>query len=375
MAKKVFVDGDPSIGLQGTIVDDDFLNGLQEMRSDGLDQDGSLPIDYVIDTGAVDAHVMTLVPVLSQLIVGLPFTFKAITANTGAATLNIDGLGAKTIKKNYNQDLAAQDIKIGQMVTVIYDGANYQMVSAVGNIPVAQPAVRGTYRGKTIKTNVTTPLNKVDVNIDEIVLTDSSGNALTLNDIDLTVDITKAGPNGLDSGAEGASKWYEVHVVGKPTDTSSGANTSVTANKLVDNIADFITEPVVVGDVVFNVTDSTWAKVTAIDSATQLALDADIFTATPKNYVVGPKAVALLNEAGTGLTLPTGYTYESESLGEVRNTSGSDFIPLIQEGKNAYHDAVQLIKDGTFATAAWTAQDITAFFPSKSYKLSSIDLT
>ena len=54
-----------------------------------------------------------------------------------------------------------------------------------------------------------------------------------------------------------------------------GAATSTSTNNLVDANADFST--VKVGYIVFNDTDSTTAKVTAVTNSTTLALSADIF--------------------------------------------------------------------------------------------------
>lgn len=67
---------------------------------------------------------------------------------------------------------------------------------------------------------------------------------------------------------------------------SSGTNTSIATNKLIDTGADFITDAVAIGDYVTNTTSGEQAKVTAIDSATQLSLNSDIFKGTPANYEV-----------------------------------------------------------------------------------------
>lgn len=66
----------------------------------------------------------------------------------------------------------------------------------------------------------------------------------------------------------------------------TGTNTSVTADKLVDSGATFVTDGVAVDMIVLNTTDSTEAYVTAVDSETQLTLSADIFTGLTKNYDV-----------------------------------------------------------------------------------------
>lgn len=74
---------------------------------------------------------------------------------------------------------------------------------------------------------------------------------------------------------------YHVHM-------HTGTNTTATANKLIDTAAlfDNATYTIKKGDVVKNLTDNTQASVVTIDSAIQLSLDADIFTATAKAYVV-----------------------------------------------------------------------------------------
>ncbi|MBY0424063.1 MAG: hypothetical protein K2Q22_00370, partial [Cytophagales bacterium] len=58
-------------------------------------------------------------------------TFKSTVSITGSATLNVNGSGAKPIKKQVTVDLTAGDILNGQFVTVIYDGTNFQLLSSV----------------------------------------------------------------------------------------------------------------------------------------------------------------------------------------------------------------------------------------------------
>lgn len=90
------------------------------------------------DAGANDTYVVTLVPAPAAYITGEHYRFKANTANTGACTVNFNGLGAKTIKKaagGITTDLADNDIRAGQWVDLIYDGTNMQMQSLLGNAP------------------------------------------------------------------------------------------------------------------------------------------------------------------------------------------------------------------------------------------------
>ena len=68
----------------------------------------------------------------------------------------------------------------------------------------------------------------------------------------------------------------------------TGTNTSVSAGKLIDSAGAFTntTYTVKKGDVAENVTDAKQTTVTSVDSATQLSLVQDIFTATGKTYVI-----------------------------------------------------------------------------------------
>lgn len=86
-------------------------------------------MDYAADAGSTDAYAVTLAPAPTAYFTGMTVKFKANTANTGAATLNVNALGAKDVKKNYNTALETGDILANQLVAVIYDGTNFQMLS------------------------------------------------------------------------------------------------------------------------------------------------------------------------------------------------------------------------------------------------------
>jgi hypothetical protein len=86
----------------------------------------------LISGGSGNAYTLAFPGVFSYSN-GISVTFLAGFANTGASTININNLGAKTIKKQVNADVAAGDILNGQMVSLIYDGTNFQAVSILGS--------------------------------------------------------------------------------------------------------------------------------------------------------------------------------------------------------------------------------------------------
>ncbi|MBU2025326.1 hypothetical protein KJ912_01140, partial [Patescibacteria group bacterium] len=70
---------------------------------------------YAADSVGTDDYAVTLDPAVDAYTTGMIVNFKAGTINTGACTLALNGMAAKAIKKNYNQDLANGDIKANQI--------------------------------------------------------------------------------------------------------------------------------------------------------------------------------------------------------------------------------------------------------------------
>lgn len=71
---------------------------------------------------------------------GLSLTFFSNQSVTtiGGSFINLSGTGNKNLFKNLNQNLAANDIVIGQAVSVIYDGTNWQLLSSSANSSASQ---------------------------------------------------------------------------------------------------------------------------------------------------------------------------------------------------------------------------------------------
>lgn len=81
---------------------------------------------YAADTsGSTTAYAIALSPIVTSLTTGMEVYAKIISANTTTTpTLNVNGLGAKTIVKGVNTPLLIGDIGANQFVTFIYDATN-----------------------------------------------------------------------------------------------------------------------------------------------------------------------------------------------------------------------------------------------------------
>jgi hypothetical protein len=86
--------------------------------------------DYATSTGSANAYVLAIDGQITAYATGQIFKFKANFTNTGAATLNVNSIGAKSIKKKSGGsliDVGAGDILSGEIVLCIYDGTYLQL--------------------------------------------------------------------------------------------------------------------------------------------------------------------------------------------------------------------------------------------------------
>lgn len=85
--------------------------------------------NYILDTGAADAYVATLVPAATAYVAGMRISLKIANQNTGASTLNVNGIGAQAIKRVDGSALLATDLLAGQVADLRYDGTNFQLLN------------------------------------------------------------------------------------------------------------------------------------------------------------------------------------------------------------------------------------------------------
>ncbi len=122
--------------------------------------DNRVLVGYAVDSVGTDSYAITPSPAITAYAAGQVFTFKAGTANTGAATLNVSGLGAKTIKKNVSVDLETGNILANQIVVVEYDGTNMQLLSTAA---LVSTSVGAADAGKLPELNASGILDKTIV--------------------------------------------------------------------------------------------------------------------------------------------------------------------------------------------------------------------
>jgi hypothetical protein len=92
--------------------------------------------------GTADAITLTPSPALASYVAGEAITFIVASTNTGAVTVDVSGLGAKSVTKTGTVAMASGELVAGQLVTLRYDGTRYQLVTPAVNVVAAPPALR-----------------------------------------------------------------------------------------------------------------------------------------------------------------------------------------------------------------------------------------
>ena len=81
------------------------------------------------DTGTASAHVLTPTTSLIGYTTGLMLLYRPTNAGTGALTVNVSALGAKSVKTIAGADPTSGDILVNQPVLLMYDGTNFVILA------------------------------------------------------------------------------------------------------------------------------------------------------------------------------------------------------------------------------------------------------
>ncbi|WYW02705.1 tail fiber protein [Pseudomonas phage vB_PpuM-Peetri] len=129
--------------------------------------------------------------VMTAYAAGQRFQFTVATANTSSASLNINGLGAKSISVNGTDSLTGGELSVGKVHDVFYDGTRFQLVSGskvdlTAYAPITSPTFLGDPKAPTppLTDNDTSIATTAFVKLAIAALVDSSPGALdTLNEL------------------------------------------------------------------------------------------------------------------------------------------------------------------------------------------------
>ena len=173
--------------------DDVLASQYNNLRKDSLQNAG----DYATATGSSNAFAISIDSQISAYDEGQVFKFKANHTIDGSATLNVNGIGAKTIKHTDGTNLDTNDIVNNQISEVIYDGTSFQLINAsfenIKNGPKFDYTAGRTINGSTTPQAATifgTPTVSNLISSENDNLTISHGNQTGLDpSADMTLEI------------------------------------------------------------------------------------------------------------------------------------------------------------------------------------------
>lgn len=84
---------------------------------------------YAIDTGAVNAIVVSLTPALREYKAGVKLRVKVKVTNTGPVQINVNGLGLRDVKRADGAALSAGDLVADGIADLNDDGTRFQLVA------------------------------------------------------------------------------------------------------------------------------------------------------------------------------------------------------------------------------------------------------
>lgn len=87
--------------------------------------------NFAVDTGTANTYVVAMPNTWTGYVNGATALIKISTTNTGASSLNVDGLGARSIKLFSGDDPVAGDLVAGSIAFMVYDGSSnhFKMLS------------------------------------------------------------------------------------------------------------------------------------------------------------------------------------------------------------------------------------------------------
>lgn len=132
---------------------DDHLRNIKKALTQSFTGFAGAILITGADGGAANAYTLTPTNPLTAYGAKMLAIFAPNANNTGAATLNISGLGAKAILSVAGVALAAGDLTAGRYYTAFYDGTQFRLDNVTQNY-VDQLVISGTVPGVNNPANV-----------------------------------------------------------------------------------------------------------------------------------------------------------------------------------------------------------------------------
>lgn len=163
-------DGDKITAARHDSHDQDLADGIEACLTLNGENEPSAHLQWLKDHywggtsgGTANAQTVTMSPAPSSLYTGMRIKFIVGTLNTGATTLNPNGLGATAIKAPDGDALIGGELPAGHVADVVYNGTNFLLLNPYNN-PVSFTPTGGGVNSLTftVTTNTLSRYTKIN---------------------------------------------------------------------------------------------------------------------------------------------------------------------------------------------------------------------
>ena len=330
--------GTRALAAQVNAISNAISAGFDKLPTEAEFKTGT--VMYSIDTGVADAYIVTLPYTTEPLIDGFQLSFKTVNANTGPATLNVNGTGVKAIINPDGSALIANTFSNNAIIIVAFEQTSDSYVLVSQN--PAQSALANAAAIAAAASEANAAASEANAAASEANAATSEGNAAT----------SEANALASENAAQATLDDFETKYLGAKA-----------ADPLLDNQGN----PLIDGALYYNTTanqmnvydlgTTTWIPFGAISNADTLdGLDSTQFLRSDVS-----------NTFVSGVTTGVGFDNTETAI-----TSGQMFVLT---ANNAAFNGEILVLDQSDGTAQGTPLQINQAGDGKTLEINSSTVT
>ncbi len=172
--------------------------------------------------GTTGAFTLTPIPAITAYSANQRFNVKFNASGNGTDTINVSGLGAKSIKQYDSAGVKQNNVIIAnQLADIEYDGTDFVILNPLAPTTTLQSGISGNRSGLVISATGTSANITITANA---ITGFRPGTSIyrTIPSVSLTLNTATVGSNGLDTGTLAANTWYYIFIA---TNLTGATNT------------------------------------------------------------------------------------------------------------------------------------------------------